>query len=128
MSLTFDYITQEDIKLPQYIQDLMTVEYLSTFRDRLDEEFKDSNLKKTYWGFYQEIEDYGGLYNVLSDLNKEWIDKGGKEIFEWLCSLKDFFEWESMIGEITRLMVVKGVIEKGTIDDCMMWYSEGKEI
>ena len=54
MSLTFDYITQEDIKLPQHIQDLMTVEYLSTFRDRLDIEFKGSNLKKTYWGFYQE--------------------------------------------------------------------------
>ena len=123
----FDYITQEDIKLPQYIQDLMTVEYLSTFRDRLDIEFKDSTLKRTYWGFYQQIEDYGGFYNVLRDLNEDWFDKGGKEIYCWLCSFKDFFEWEGMIGEITRLMVVKGVIEKGTIDDCMVWYSEGKE-
>lgn len=114
-------MTWDDIrvykKLPNRKKKLLTNEFLITFKDELikvfSKEYEDLT-KETYWSFYAYIEECCGFDEALKiackkhNLTKAIYEYGGR--MQW-------YEYDVFTGDLTRLMLEKGIIEEGKIDD-----------
>ena len=114
-------ITWDDIrvykKLPNRKKKLLTNEFLTTFKDELikvfSKEYEDLT-KETYWSFYAYIEECCGFDEAL----KIACEKHNltKAIYEYGRRMQ-WYEYDVFSGDLTKLMVEKGIIEEGEIDD-----------
>ena len=114
-------ITWDDIrvykKLPNRKKKLLTNDFLTTFKDELikvfSKEYEDLT-KETYWSFYAYIEECCGFDEALKiackkhNLTKAIYEYGGR--MQW-------YEYDVFASDLTRLMIEKGIIEEGEIDD-----------
>lgn len=110
----------EEPKYPNYIEDLITDEFLMTFIKELDETFKSYQKPKciTYWNFYQWFDNSAGFNEafltscILHNLN---------ELYEYRESFynKDMDTYDELGCRITEMLYEKGIIEEGDSDHAM---------
>lgn len=116
-------ITWDDIrvykKLPNRKKAILTNEFLTTFKDELINVFSkngdDRDLsKETYWSFYAYIEECCGFDEALKIACKK--HNLTKAIYEYGRRMQ-WYEYDVFTSDLTRLMIEKGLIEEGEIDD-----------
>lgn len=114
-------ITWDDIrvykKLPNRKKKLLTNEFLTTFKDELikvfSKEYEDLT-KETYWSFYSYLGESCGFDEALKIACKK--HNLTKAIYEYGRRMQ-WYEYDAFSDDLTRLMVEKGIIEEGKIDD-----------
>lgn len=112
-SFKFDY------KLPKRKKNLMTKEFLQTFKQELDNVFNKENdyqplENRNYWNTYQYMESTCGFYDALkSACMKHNLTKA---IYEYACKMP-YYDSDLFDSELTLLMVERGIIEEGNIDE-----------
>ncbi len=105
-------------KLPKRKRNLITKEFLQTFKQELDNIFnKDEYVpieKRNYWNTYQLLESTGGFYEALkSACIKHNLTKA---IYKY-SSKMPWYDSDIFDDELLLLMVERGVIEEGSVDE-----------
>lgn len=107
-----------DYKIPKRKKNLMTKEFLQTFKDEIDNVFSGENYpevkQRNYWNFYFNLENTGGFYEALKLACKKY--NLVKAIYMYACKMpwhdSDLFD-----DELVSLMIKHGIIEEGKIED-----------
>jgi len=109
--------------LPKRKRNLMTKEFLETFKKELDNVFYRIDdyqplEQRNYWNTYQYMEGNGGFNEAFKTTCKK------HNLMKAIYSYNQHMSWydgDIFDGEITKLMVERGVIQKGdvgeTVDD-----------
>lgn len=101
-------------QFPDYIQDKITKEFLATFLLELDKKFSDTKpFKPTYWNHYQCLE---GTLGYKTALEESCNIHNLNELTIYLKSL-DWEDSDYLIGELTKLLYLHGIIEEGEIKE-----------
>ncbi len=107
-----------DYKLPKRKKNLITKEFLQTFKQELDDVFNKENYlpieERNYWNTYQYLESTGGFYKALKTTCKK--HNLTKAIYEYVCKMP-YYDSDLFDSDLTLLMVERGVIEEGNIDE-----------
>lgn len=106
-------------KLPKRKKNLMTKEFLQTFKQELDNVFNkeddyQSLEKRNYWNTYQYMEGTCGFYEALK-LTCEKYDLT-KAIYKYACKMP-YYDSDWFDSEVTLLMVKLDVIKEGNINE-----------
>ncbi len=117
-SITWDDLSRYK-KLPNRKKAILTNEFLTTFKDELINVFSkngdDRDLaKETYWSFYSYVEESYGFDEALKNACKK--HNLMKAIYEYNKNMK-WYESDIFAGDITLLMVERGIIKEGEIPD-----------
>lgn len=112
-SFKFDY------KLPKRKKNLMTKEFLQTFKQELDNVFNKEDdyqplEKRNYWNTYQYMEGTGGFYKALKTACAK--HNLTKAIYEYVCKMP-WYDSDTFDSELTLLMVERGIIEEGSVEE-----------
>jgi hypothetical protein len=120
VNIIFDY------KLPKRKKNLITKEFLQTFKQELDDVFNDKPKVKqcNYWNFYTHIENTSGFYKAL--LNTCEKHNLTKAIYIYACKLH-WYDSDMFDSELVLLMVKYGVIEEGNISELYYDYENDKD-
>jgi len=109
-SFKFDY------KLPKRKKNLMTKEFLQTFKEELDNVFNKDNYPevRNYWNFYFHMEGTCGFYEALkSACIKHNLTKA---IYEYVCKMP-YYDGDLFDDELVWLMVERGIIKEGDVSE-----------
>ncbi|MDF2879603.1 MAG: hypothetical protein K0R54_160 [Clostridiaceae bacterium] len=108
-----------EYKLPKRKKNLLTKEFLQTFKQELDAVFNKKNDyeeldKRNYWNTYQYMEGTCGFYKALKiACAKHNLTKA---IYDYACKMP-YYDSDLFDDDIVLLMVEFGVIEEGTIEE-----------
>lgn len=103
-------------KLPKRKKNLMTKNFLQTFKEELDNVFNKDNYPevRNYWNFYFHMEGTCGFYEALkSACIKHNLTKA---IYEYVCKMP-YYDGDLFDDELVWLMVERGIIKEGDVSE-----------
>lgn len=108
-----------EYKIPKRKKNLMTNEFLQTFKNELDNICNkisgfDTLKTRNYWNTYQYLESSCGFYEALNLACKK--HNLTKAIYKY-ASKMPYYDSDIFDSEMTLLMVERGIIDEGNIDE-----------
>ena len=101
-------------KFPEDIQVKITDEFLTTFKNELDNVFsKEKPNNATYWNFYQWFDSTQGFYIALEKACE--IHKL-RELYDYLEDIGSYFN-DILAGSLTEMLYERHIVEEGSFED-----------
>ena len=98
-------------KFPEEIQFRITNEFLSTFKEKLEEIlFREKPNKPTYWNYYKLFANSNGFNKALYSACQQ---HNLKDLYTYRNSL-DIYDSEILGNDFTEMLFERGIIEEGT--------------
>jgi hypothetical protein len=101
----------DEPKYPDYIQERITNEFLTTFKEELENIFtKEKPDKPTYWNYYQWFDSTQGFETALKNACEI---HNFMELYDYLQSL-EWYDSDILDSELTELLYKRKLVKKGS--------------
>jgi len=110
----------DEPKFPEYIQQRITMEFLTSFKNELEIVFEDKRPDKpTYWNYYQFLDTTCGFYSALE---KACEIHDFMDLYEYLHGL-EWYDSDKLDSSLTEMLYKYGIIEEGSIGELYYYHT-----